>query len=84
MIIKKTADNKRTFVQFVFAYWQVFLSRVSNLHLILGNLLLLVRLDVGSWALASSLSLGAKSLLMSLVFCLLVVLVRLSVPVQVN
>jgi len=21
--IKKTADNKRTFVQFVFAYWQV-------------------------------------------------------------
>ena len=23
MEIKKTADNKRTFVQFVFAYWQV-------------------------------------------------------------
>ena len=21
--IKKTADNKRTFVQFIFAYWQV-------------------------------------------------------------
>ena len=52
------------------------LSSVSNLHLILGNLLLLVRLDVGPWpreprpnakALgAMSLDLGIKSLLTSL------------------
>ena len=36
--IKKTADNKRTFVQFVFAYWQVVVVVISRPELNMGSL----------------------------------------------
>ena len=35
--MKKTADNKRTFVQFVFAYWQVVVV-ISGPELNMGSL----------------------------------------------
>jgi len=49
-----SAGRGNMYRHMVIALFTYHLSSVSNLHLILGNLLLLVRLDVGPWPRASS------------------------------
>ena len=62
-----SADSGNMYRHMVMALFTYHLSNVSNLHLILGNLLLLVRLDVGPWPRALSPWPWPKSLLTSLV-----------------
>jgi len=60
MVSAGSGNIYRNMVMALFIYH---LSSVSNLHLILSNLLLLVRLDVDLWLwVIKSLALGAKSL----------------------
>ena len=49
-----SAGRGNMYQHMVIALFTYHLSSVSNLHRIFGNLLLLVRLDVGPWPRASS------------------------------
>ena len=49
-----SAGSGNMYQHMVMALFTYHLNSVSNLHLILGNLLLLVRLDVGPWPRAPS------------------------------
>ena len=65
VMVSASSDNimYRHMVMALFTYY---LSSLPNLHLILGNFLLLVRLDVGPWPRVPNLlalALGPKSLL---------------------
>ena len=61
-----SAGSDNIYRHMVMALITYYLSSVCNLHLILGNSLLLVRLDVGTWPRTpKSLALGPKSLLTS-------------------
>jgi len=47
--VMASAGNGNMYQYMVMALFSYHLGSVSNLHLILGNLFLLVRLDVGPW-----------------------------------
>ena len=66
MVSASASSDNIMYRHMVMALFTYYLSSLPNLHLILGNFLLLVRLDVGPWPRVPNLlalALGPKSLL---------------------